>query len=342
MKIAIGVSHPKHVLIFKNVIECLIKRGHVVKVIAVEKDITKYLLDRYDIEYEIVGENQSNMLDKLIVLPRWEYRTYNILKDFKPDVFVGRAIPHIAHISAMMRKPYIVFEDTEIAKAVHKITLPFADAIITPTSYQRNHGKKHQRFDGYFEHEYLSSKFFNPDPSVLDDLGVINNEKIILIRFVAWNASHDINDHGFKNRIEAINELHNYGKILISSEEELPFELKKYEFTLPFEKIHSLMHFADLFIGESATMATECALLGTPSIYISTSRRGYTDELEYVYNLLYTFSDDDAQNGAIKKAHELLKDRNSKKRWLEKSKKIETEKINVTRYMCDIIEKHNL
>ena len=34
------------------------------------------------------------------------------------------------------------------------------------------------------------------------------------------------------------------------------------------------MYYADLFVGESATMASEYAVLGTPAIFVSTSRRG--------------------------------------------------------------------
>lgn len=342
MKVAIGVSHPKHVLIFKNVIDCLIKKGHVIKVIAVDKEISKYLLDKFNIEYEIIGKNQPNMLDKLIVLPRWEYLTYKSLKNFKPDLFVGRAIPHMAHVSAIMRKPYIIFEDTEIAKTVHKITLPFADAIVTPTSYQRDHGEKHHRFDGYFEHEYLANEFFKPDKSILDDLKINGDDKIILVRFVAWKASHDIGDYGFQNRIAAIDELKKHGRVFISSEEVLPAELQNYKLSIPYEKIHHLMYFSDLFIGESATMATECALLGTPSIYISTSRRGYTDELEHEYDMLYTFSDrNNGQTQAIEKALELLKDSHSKNLWKQKSNQLEKDKTNVTEYMCNFIESYD-
>ncbi|WP_367343972.1 DUF354 domain-containing protein [Methanomethylovorans sp.] len=342
MKIVFGISHPKHVFIFKNVIEYLIKRGHNIKVIAVDKEISKYLLTKFNINYSLIGKNQHSMVSKLLVLPHWEYLTYKLLKNFKPDLFVGRAIPHMAHISAIMRKPYIVFEDTEIATTVHKITLPFASAVVTPLSYKRNHGKKHHRFDGFFEHGYLAKEYFTPDSSVLDDLNVNIGEKIILVRFVAWKASHDIGDYGFQDRIEAINDLVKYGKVFISSEETLPTELKKYELLIPYEKIHHLMYFSDLFIGESATMATECAILGTPSIYISTSRRGYTDELEKVYNMLYTFSDKSkSQNYALQMAIELLSNPDSKKLWKEKSKILEKEKIDVTKYMCDFIEDYN-
>ena len=45
MRIMIGVGHPKHVHIRKNIINNLERDGHEVKIVARSKDITLYLLD---------------------------------------------------------------------------------------------------------------------------------------------------------------------------------------------------------------------------------------------------------------------------------------------------------
>ncbi len=36
-----------------------------------------------------------------------------------------------------------------------------------------------------------------------------------------------------------------------------------------------LLAYATLFIGEGATMASECAVLGTPAIYVNSLQLGY-------------------------------------------------------------------
>jgi len=131
MRILFGVSHPKHVYIFKNVIKNLMERNHEIKIIAVDKEITAYLLKQFNLPHIIIGKNQPKLYKKLLVLPNWEYFTYKISKEFKPDIIVGRALPHLAHISKILNTPFIVFEDTEVARALHRITLPFADAIVT-------------------------------------------------------------------------------------------------------------------------------------------------------------------------------------------------------------------
>ena len=102
------------------------------------------------------------------------------------------------------------------------------------------------------------------------------------------------------------------------------------------------MYYADLFIGESATMAAECAILGTPGILVSTSRRGYTDELEKRFDMVYTYSgQESAQKNALIKAIELLDDENTKRNWALKRDKLLNETVDVTGFMTDLIENYH-
>lgn len=80
-------------------------------------------------------------------------------------------------------------------------------------------------------------------------------------------------------------------KVYISSEKPLPAELQRYQLPTPANAIHSVLAYADLYLGDSQTMATEAALLGTPAIR-SNSFVGPNDMtnfkvLEEQYGLLY-------------------------------------------------------
>jgi len=102
--------------------------------------------------------------------------------------------------------------------------------------------------------------------------------------------------------------------------------------------MHSVMYYATLLIGESSTMASECAVLGTPSIFISTSRRGYTDEEEEKYDMLYTFDDPKkGQKQAMKKTLQLLSRKNLKKEWQNKAEMMLKDKIDVTKWMVTLV-----
>jgi len=342
MKILVGISHPKHVYMFKNLIKIMEAKGHEFKVIMVEKEITGYLLEKFDIQYKLIGKNQPTILKKLMSLPIWEYRTLKIANKFKPDIFIGQALPHFAHISALLNKPFIVCEDTEIAKKLHRFVLPFADAIVTPNCYKDDLGEKHVRFKGFFELAYLHPNNFEPDISVLDDLGININDKYVVVRLVSWHAHHDIGYKGMSLEIKkkVIEELEKYAKIYISSESALPSEFKKYELKCSPVKMHNLLYYAALYIGDSGTMATEAGILGTPSIYISSlaSAMGNFEEMEIKYGLMQSYSD---PLMALNKAVELIKNNNSKEDYKLKRLRMLEDSVDVNELLIDIIENIN-
>ena len=127
----------------------------------------------------------------------------------------------------------------------------------------------------------------------LSELNLKKGEKFTICRFVSWEANHDYGHSGLstKNKITAVKEFSKYGKVFITSENELPEELKQYQIKLPPEKIHHAISFASLLYGESSTMASEAAVLGTPAIFIDDIGRGYTDEQESNYEIVYNFTE---------------------------------------------------
>jgi predicted glycosyltransferase len=342
MKVLIDIGHPAQVHFCKNIILSLEKDGHEVKITARDKDLTLRLLDIYGFKYENLGEIQKGLFNKAIEMIKVDFRLYKIAKKFKPDALMSKSSIYAAHVSKMIHKPYILVHDTEHATLANWLTFPFTDVICTPKSCKSEiNPKKHVIFDGYKELAYLHPNYFKPDSSILDDLGLSKNDKFIVIRYVSWEASHDIGDKGLTNKAEVVKFLERYGRVLITSESKLPFELERYKITVSPERIHHVLYFAHLYIGESATMATESAILGTPAIFVSTSRRGYTDELESEYGLVYNFSDPKKmQEYALAKAFELLEDENVKKKWEKKRIKMLSEKIDVTKFMTDFIENY--
>ena len=341
MRILVGISHPKQVYMFKNLIEIMESRGHEFEVVVVEKEMTRHLLEQFNIPYKLIGENQSTLLKKILNLPLWEYRTLKIANKFKPDIFIGQALPHLAHVSALLNKPFIVFEDTEHAEKLHKIVLPFANAVVTPDCYRNDLGEKQIRFDGYFELAYLHPNHFEPNPSVLHDLNLGEDDTFIIMRFVSWHAYHDIGQSGldFEAKQKSVREFEKYGRVFITSENVLPKEFEKYMLNVSSEMIHHLMYYATLYFGESSTMATETGILGTPSIYVSSlvGTMGNFEELEKKYELVYSFQDPKL---ALGKALELLDDNEIKEKWKKKREKLLEGKVDVTKFMTEFIESY--
>jgi predicted glycosyltransferase len=193
------------------------------------------------------------------------------------------------------------------------------------------------RYRGYHELAYLHSNHFKPDPQVLDQMNLSVNDKFIIMRIASWDAIHDVGHKGFKNVkeiIDFVETLQKHCKIFITSELNIP-ELEKYKIQLPPEKIHHLLAFATMYIGEGATMASEAGVLGVPWIFIYSKRLCYLDDQEKNYDLGYTVSD---SKEALKIALNLLANPDLKKEWSEKREKLLNDKIDVSHFMTELIK----
>ena len=339
MKILVDINHPAHVHYFKNFIWEMKKRGHDVLITASGKDVAYDLLDRYKLNYINMGTYGKSLIQKLVNIPIMDFKLYNIAYSYKPDIFIGFGSIRCAHVSKLIKKPCINLDDTEHSVQEHILYIPFTDAVLTPTCFKKNMGKKHIRYNGYTELAYLHPNWFTLNPSVLDEIGLSKDDLFIILRFVSWNASHDIGQHGIKNKVKLVYELERYGKVIISSEGRLPKELEKYKFKISPEKLHDLLYYATLYIGEGATTASECAILGTHAIYINTLRLGYTDEEEEKYKLVFNFSNPKTmEQDAFNKALELLKDPNLRLKGKIKRDRLLSDKIDVTGFLIDFVE----
>jgi predicted glycosyltransferase len=341
MRIVIDINHPAHVHYFKNFIFEMKKRGHEVQVTASQKDITFRLLEKYHIEFKNVGNYGNSFMRKLINIPLIDLRYYRLMKAFKPDIFLGFGSIRAAHVSFLLQKPCINFEDTENSTEQIRLYLPFVKAVCTPSCYSQDLGKKHIRFKGYMELAALHSHYFTPNPAVLREIGITENDPLIIVRFVSWEASHDVGHNGLSLDIKrkAISEFKKYGRVLITSEKPLPEEFEKYRISVSPEKMHDLLFYATLLYGESATMASECAVLGTHAIFCDFAGRGYTDEEESKYHLVYNFRlDKESQERSIEKALELLQNPHLKEISRQKQAILLRDKIDVTAFMVWFIE----
>lgn len=344
MRILLGIAHPAHVHHFKHFIRQIEERGHRVLIVAVDKDNSTYLLETYGFNHVVIGKDRAGLFNKAIDMIKMDKKVYDIAKKFEPDIFIGRASTALAHVSTILRKPYISFSDTEHARLIWLLTRPFMDVICTPSCFKKDLGKRQVRYNGYHELAYLHPNYFKPDPSVLGEIGLTEGDRFFIVRFVSWQASHDIGQHGFGLQIKRrlVAELGKYGRVLVTSEGLLPEEFEKYRITLPVEKLHDLLYYATLYIGEGATIASECAVLGTPAIYVNTLRLGYLDEEEAKYGLVYNFSEPDvAQEQVIEKAVELLQRGHLKEEWQAKRERLLRDKVDVTKFMVELVENYS-
>ncbi|RLG33368.1 hypothetical protein DRN97_05175 [Methanosarcinales archaeon] len=340
MKIVVDINHPAHVHYFKNFIWEMEKRSHEVLITASEKEISFTLLSNYGFDFVNLGTYGNSVSKKFINIPSMDLKMYKAVKNFKPDIFLGFGSIRAAHVSRLMRKPCIAFDDTEHARWEHRLYVPVTDAILTPTCFKKDFGKKQIRYNGYTELAHLHPNYFTPNPAVLDEMELSKDDTFIILRFVSWSASHDVGQHGIKNKIELVRELEKYGRVFITSEGQLPKELEKYKIKVSPEKLHDLLYYASLYVGDGGTTGSEAAVLGTHAVFVSTIVSGYLYDEEN-YGLVDVFSDPKTgEEEGMKRALELLKDSNLKNDARKRRRKLLNDKIDVTAFMVWFIENY--
>ncbi len=339
MNFLLDISHPAYAHAFHYFILEMKKRGHSFQIISRDKDVTQHLLNKWGIEYISKGKGSTRLFFRITHAIKTIWKLYYIAKRYNPDLLMSFASFHISAAGWLLRKPVITFEDTENFKMLHRVNRLFSSKMITPESYKDSFGKNHIRFPSYKELAHLHPNHFTPDASKQPP------KPYILIRFVSWQAWHDRGHSGISIHMKEkiIDKLSEYGTLYISSEAELPEKWKKYKIPVPPEHIHSLMAGATLVFGESASMAAEAAVLGIPSIYIDNTGRGYTDELEDKYDLLYCFGESDTQvSTALTKAARLLSQPDLLELWQLKRGRMLEEKVDLCEWMVGFVGEEGL
>ena len=297
MNILFVSGHPAQVHNFRNVRAELIKDGHKVFWLTTPKDIATNLLDVYGIPYEVLHKPNKGIVSKAWTLLRnvlWEMR---YLRRNKIEVAITRTCPYTTIAAKLCGVKHIIIDDTEHAAEQVKVLSNRADAIVLPECFWFQLRKDEVRFPGNIELHYLHPKRFVPKMVTVSGEGLEvsglggSGERYALVRFVKWDAWHDtqlIGGFSLEQKRELIKRLSKHLRVFISSESELPADLEPYRIHIPIERMHDVQAAAALFVGESATMASESVVLGTPAIYIDEVGRGYTDE-EAREGLLWMF-----------------------------------------------------
>lgn len=317
--------------------------GHEIVFVARNKEMSHKLLNLYEIPYINRGKGRDGKIGKFIYLAYADFKLMQVSLSFKPDVFLNFLHPYPSQVAKLLGKPSLVFSDTEHAILHHKLTVPFATKIYTPSCYCKDIGPKQVRFNSFMELAYLHPNYFTPNPEVLNILGVQEGEKFVIVRFVSWAAVHDFGYSGvaLENKRKAVLELSKHAQVFISSEGLLPDDLEKYRIKIPFDKIHDVIYYSSLLFGESGTMASEAAVLGTPSIFINGNSLGYLDQQEQKYGLVNNFRSGKVdQERAIDRALEIIQEENGKQKYTGLRKKLLAECVDTTQFMVDEVLKY--
>ena len=338
MRILIDIGHPAHVHYFRNYYFKMLSRGHEILITSRDKEVCFALLNAYQIPFISRGSGKNSTIGKLLYMFHADWMLLKHARKFRPDVFLSFASPYAAQVSFLLKKPHIALDDTEHAKTSRSMYIPFTQTVITPDCYINDLGKKQLRMPFYAEFAYLHRAVFTPDEVYARKLlGLNDDEKFVLFRFISWNAAHDRGHSGIPDEMKMplIKSFLNKGyKAFISSEAELSEEFAPFKLKISPENIHHIIAAAECFVGESGTMSNEACILGTPAFLFNSLDAGvFRDEVKRGLLFHYKQPDD-----IINVIHDNIENADFWKNYRASVEKLHSEMIDVTDFLINYTE----
>ena len=292
LKILIYLGHPAHFYNYKNTIYSLKNAGHTVFILIKKKDILEDLLKEEGLPYyNILIQGRAD--SKFGIIQGTIVRAVHLFQfciKYRPDILTGTSVEN-SIIGKLLGIPVINIneDDASVVPLYAKMSYPWATEILNPrVCNSAKWDTKAIKYESYHELAYLHPNHFKPDPEVVTKY-FNPDEKYFLIRFAKLTAHHDEGIRGINSIVAAniIDILKPFGNVYITSERKLEPQFEKYRIKINPIDMHHVMAFAELYIGDSQTMAAEAGVLGVPFIRFNdfVDRIGYLDELEKHYHL---------------------------------------------------------
>lgn len=336
MKVLFDIVHPADVLFFYRPIKRLVDKGASIVIASRHKDIATDLLDAFGLAHHPISSAGSGLIGLASELVARDLRLFKLVRRERPDVMAGFGGVAISHVGALLRIPSLAFYDSEHASLQIGLTLPFITEWHVPESWTgREAPGRTSRFNATKELSYLHPGEFILDPDLARQAGWVPERDNFMIRTVAWKAAHDKDRRGLSDSElgQLVTSLAGRGVVHVVSEGAAPPFLEQYCYRGRPQDIHQLMAHCRIYVGESATMAAESAVLGVPAIFTADFDLGYIAELVTQGMIRITTSGVDDILDNITKMLEA-----PAATWRTRRDKALSGKLNMAEYVADRIE----
>ena len=185
-----------------------------------------------------------------------------MFKDAPPDVAVSHQSVELCRTAFGLGVPIVLTADTPHARAVNKLTIPFADTLVVSEALPNQFLKKYCpdkiiRFKGVDEVAWIKDL----KPQKRSD-----KKPLIVVREIETKAAYAL--EASNSTLEVARKLEALGNVLL---------LKRYGGKKEFVDSARLVANADLVVSAGGTITREAALQGVPSIVISELGRTYVN-----------------------------------------------------------------
>ena len=283
MRVWVDLTNSPHVLVLRPIVAALRAQGHEVSITARDFAQTLGLLERFGIEHSVVGHHRGGRLaakalglaSRSTALVRWASRR-------RFDLALGHGSNDVTVAARLLRIPCSTMFDYEWATVQHTVNCRLAQTVVVPEAIAPERlarygaAGKIAAYAGLKEEYYLAD--FEPDPAVLDELGLDPAEPIAVVRTPPAVSLY----HRFENDVlgGVLERLRGSQTIVLPRTPQQRAELRGGGFIVPEQAIdaQSLIAYADLVVSAGGTMNREAVALGTPVWTTFQGRLGAVDE----------------------------------------------------------------
>lgn len=346
MNILIQLSHPAHFHLYKNVIRNLQANEHKVFIVIKTKDILEDLLKEAKFPYyNILPDDKRN--SKFDIVKQMIIKDFRIMRFCirnKIDLLTG-STPEVAQVGWLLRRFSVNTgeDDAAVVPAWTKAAGQFVQTLLTPQVC--DNGKlnvKSVKYNSYHELAYLHPNHFISDKQIVEQYFPAEKPYFIL-RFAKLSAHHDKGIQGINTAIaqKLIDILRPHGDIYITSERQLEPQFEQYRIKINPLDMHHVLAYAQLYVGDSQTMAAEAGVLGVPFVRFNdfVGRIGYLRELEDFYHLGFGIKTNEIER-LYSTVSELVTMPNRKEIFRQRRQTMLSEKIDYAKFLTWFIENY--
>jgi uncharacterized protein len=291
LKVWVDISAPAHVLVFRPLIELLRGDGHEVEVTTREYAQTLELLERHALEAAVVGSHGGrsrlgkarSMLGRLGALKRHARRRGY-------DLALAHGSHELTITARRLGIPSATTHDYEYATLQHHLGDRAATRVVVPEAIPAERmarfgvrPPKLLQYPGLKEEYYLHD--FEPDRSVLSELGVDADRTLVVVRTPPdVSLYHRRSNPLFPQVLNHLGRHEGVNAVVVPrspEQRDYVLGLRLPSVIVPERAVdaQSLIALADLVVSAGGTMNREAAALGVPVYTTYGGRIGGVDEL---------------------------------------------------------------
>jgi uncharacterized protein len=286
VRVWVDLTNSPHVLVLRPLIQAMRSDGHDVRVTARDFAQTLELCELHGIEHTAVGRHRgesraakaAGLASRSLALARWG-------RGRRFDLALGHGSNDVVVAARLLGVPSATAFDYEFAAVQHHVNCRLVRVVMVPEAipperlYRYGARGKLRRYEGLKEEYYLAD--FEPDESVLDQLGLDRSRALVVVRTPPEvSLYHRFENPLFRRVLERLRDEEAETVVLPRTPAQRDEVRRMGDFVVPEHAVdaQSLVAYADLVISAGGTMNREAVALGTPVYTTFEGRLGAVDE----------------------------------------------------------------